>query len=526
MRGERGASIASTAPKATPEQKKRGLELLQSAEAEAVGLEGGMRAYAFLQIARGYELSNKAKALDLLEDALTATRALQDDRSTRTRLQQQILQAMVPLAPSRADELLNQVEPESRENVLTALLSFYEKHKDWERALEVTYRAGQEKEIPYDAAQRIIEALPAERGSEAQQLFATALNSYREHKHEGFPVGPGDFGRLVVRSWKRMPPAMVEEAIDELLKQAAGSGGDSRPQNIAMASATGSVAFGSAYEYRLFQLLPVLKQIDESKAEKLLKDYQQVQTLLAKYPQGTQSLEPQGGERDRPGAGGGATYSIGRGSSGPGPGGGPRAAMPSPMEMQRMAKIVQDAEAHPQDALANAATLTNPDMRAQAYSSIARVTAKKNASVARSALEKQLEIASQLEPMQQIVSLGSAVESYLVLGQPDDARKVIERGFSAAEKLYKQDTDADNPNTALKAYWPSAEAWRSFLRLAGKISPVWALSLLKEIPDPEIKVASETALASAWLDLPPGQVVMMSNSKNNTRMMVMGEDRP
>jgi hypothetical protein len=191
--------------------------------------------------------------------------------------------------------------------------------------------------------------------------------------------------------------------------------------------------------------------------------------------------------------------------------------------MQRMAKIMQDAQAHPQDALANAATLTDPGVRSEAYGAIARAAGKKNASVTRQALEKQLDTVPKLDSMQQIMALRSAVSTYLLLEQPDDARKVIERGLAAAEKLYKEDSDPDAPNTSLKAYWPSAEAWRSFLRLAGKISPAWALSLLKDIPDEEIKVAVETALASSWLDLPAGQTIIMSSGKNGTRTMMFGE---
>jgi len=71
---------AEPAHKATPEQLERGRQMLQLAETQAAGLEGGMRSYALMQVARAYQPTDKKKALALLEDALAATRAIDDDK--------------------------------------------------------------------------------------------------------------------------------------------------------------------------------------------------------------------------------------------------------------------------------------------------------------------------------------------------------------------------------------------------------------------------------------------------------------
>ena len=127
-------------PKPTPEQMRRGRQMLETAEASAYGMEGGMRAYALLQVAAGYTTTDKKKALELLDNALAATKGMDDDQAqTRNRLQEQILQAIVPLKPEKADELLNQVDPSARGRVLTSLLSYYQKNNDWDRAIEVVF---------------------------------------------------------------------------------------------------------------------------------------------------------------------------------------------------------------------------------------------------------------------------------------------------------------------------------------------------------------------------------------------------
>ncbi len=65
------------APKTeVPDLEKYGMQLLEIAEADAGTIEGGTRAYVLMQIARGYEKSNKTKSIELLENALLSTRVM------------------------------------------------------------------------------------------------------------------------------------------------------------------------------------------------------------------------------------------------------------------------------------------------------------------------------------------------------------------------------------------------------------------------------------------------------------------
>jgi hypothetical protein len=517
------AGAEPSKPKPTPEQLERGRQMLQTAEAAAGGLEGGMRAYALLQVARAYQPTDRKKALDLLEQALAAARGMDEDKMrTRDRLQRQIVQAIVPLAPQRADELLDQVPPEARGEVLTALLSYYQKNNELDRAMQVVYRIAAEGEVPYDAVGRILDALSLERASDAQQLFAITARSFADHppKAGTFRMGGGDFSSLVLKEWKKLPKEMVLDAVHEILKQAQGTGDDSSPRaSVSVASPSGAVAFNSMYEFRLFQMLPILRQLDESEAKKLVKQYQDVQTLAGKYPEGMDSLSPP----PQPGSGNsGTSFSVSMGG-GPGPsraGAGTPPASPSPLMMQQAARIVQDSEKHPQDALANAQALPDTGLRASTLMGIAQTNARKNAGAAKEALGKAMDLISDVPVPQQVMMVGNVARLYLELEDTASARKAIEKGMTIADKAYKQDTNADDPNTALKAYWPSTEAYRSMLRLAGRISPGWAMELANGISDPEMKAMVQIALAEAWLDVPSGGSTIMSNTKSGGNNMM------
>ena len=544
-----GASEAK-ATKVTPEQRKRAMQLLDAVDAQAHAMkDGGSRAFALLQLARAYRETDKTKAIATLEDALNSTRTMEDEppiKRVRARLQEQILDQLIPLAPDKIDDVLAQVDAPGREKVLTSLLRYYQSRKETDKALSTIDRISQEYEIPYDAAAGVMSNLTPEQAAEKQQLFTLCLASFRDHDHEGTRMGQGDFGTLVTQFHEQLPPALIHQAIDVLLdearKRAQKESESNQPTSISLSSAKGALAFSSYYDYRLFQLAPVLKTIDPEEADKLMKERQDVQTLLAKYPSGMGSISPemsappQGHQGPNGGPGPGSGTSMMMTSGAPGPGGrGPSKGAPSipapgqqgpnPLEMQRMAKLVQDASEHPQDSIATAATIADPDLRVQAYIGIARECWKKNSSAAKMALGKAGDAMADMKPDQQVMGLRELATLYERLDDTDNAKKTIEKGLDAAEKLLKTDTNADDPNKAPKAYWPSTGAYRSMLGLAAKISPTWAVSMLKAIPDEDIKALNQIAIANALLDVRGGTLEIMQFTKDGGRMMMVNEDR-
>jgi tetratricopeptide (TPR) repeat protein len=522
------------AQKLTPEQRERAMQLLEGAAAGARSLDPGSRAYALMQVARVYASIDKKKAIELLDEAITAAGevARENDRLKRvgSDLQEQVLKAMVPLAPEKASEYVLQLDGRAREQVLQALVDYYQQQKKTDRALELVYRTGAEGEIPYGAAAKIMETMTPEQASEKQQLFTAALASYQDHDHAdgGVSIGNDDFADMIVRFQKDLPPGLVHQAIDAVLdsarKRAEKQSGDAQPMTISIASAQGAVQMNSLYQYRLFQLLPVLRTIDPQQADKLLKEQTDVQTLLAKYPQGMNSVAP-----DRSDAGPGRPSNMSMMVNSGGGGGapnrsGPRPGAMNPLEMQKAAKIAEDAEKHPQDALANAASLQSDQVRLGAYMSIAQVTWKKQPSIARQALAKAADAIDKLEGDPQLIQYANLARFYMRLGETEDAKKYIEKGMDASARVFKADSNADDPNQAPKAYWPSVAGWKSLLSLGSQISPLWAATLLKEIPDDEARTLAQLGIATALLQAEPSMTEIMTVTKGRDTMMIMGND--
>ncbi len=278
-------------PKPLTEDQQLGRQILESSEAMARGLEAPMRSYSLLQIAQAYLPADKAKAAGLLRDAFTASAGIPDDKDkqeTKSRLQESILRALLPISQSDVEERLTQADPGVRKTLSTAIIKLYADKKQFEPAIELINRLTAEDEFPYSSGSALIGAMPPEMSGERQELFAQATSSYSQHSKHPMRLG-GGFSDMVVHFGASMPPKLALEAIDETLKQAKES---NDPFSITMSSDAGTASFDSSYEYALFAMLPLLKQLDESRAKSLLKENQGVQSKLQQFPQGMQSLNP------------------------------------------------------------------------------------------------------------------------------------------------------------------------------------------------------------------------------------------
>jgi len=109
-------------------------------------------------------------------------------------------------------------------------------------------------------------------------------------RRDASPLAGNSFTDLVVKFGLAMPPKMVLAAIDEILSQDKNQAEDQL--NITVGGDGGTASFASRYEYDLFAVLPVVRQLDESRAKQLLEENQTLQSKLQQYPQGLNSLDP------------------------------------------------------------------------------------------------------------------------------------------------------------------------------------------------------------------------------------------
>jgi tetratricopeptide (TPR) repeat protein len=213
---------------------------------------------------------------------------------------------------------------------------------------------------------------------------------------------------------------------------------------------------------------------------------------LAKYPQGQQSVDPwlrdtpmKDGEKQE------TTYAYVRNpSTVPG--------LANKMEYHRtMDAFSSAAEEDPASAIANASRIPDAATRSRVLVGIARTCQSKNAGAARSALREALKSPPE---NQDTPTWKDAAEIAIRLGDLNSARAAVDAGLKAARRVYDEDSDSDTPNLALKAYWPSVQAYRDIVAVQAKISPDEAMDTVKDLPDPEVAALEKAMLAAAWLN--------------------------
>ena len=504
------------APRLTPQQKI-GLEILDQQAGVARNLTPATRAFALLEVARGYEQVARPKALAALRHALQATQSMQEEQatdgppqSTKDWLQGQIISRLVELDPAFCEQLIPQLSGSAKTAAIADMVRYYTGKKQFSPAVSLLTQLG-DQEFPYMDARNLLQALPPEMAADKQNLFAQALASFTQHQHKGDPMMNG-FGEFIAGAWRGLPPDLVLQAVDEVLKQARQF--DVQMQ-ITVGAQKGAASFRSIYEYQLFELLPIVRALDPERAQRLLQDNRDLQAALKQYPDGLQSLDPKRGMpqsmmmrvADSGGSAANDRYAA---------------------ELQRRTEqILAQADKDPKQALA--ATMSLPDFhntRAMALLRLAGTLRKGHPSYARDTLEELLKIVPSIpEQAMRAPILAEAGNDYFQMGDIASTGKVVDQGFKLAETLYAADTDADDPNQAAKAEWPSTSVWRQFVALATRISPQTALQAINSIPDPEIQCLETIALADSLLGAPPGLNMTAVKSKNKN-MYMMGVPGP
>ncbi len=507
-------SVTAPAKPKLTEQQKRGLSLLETAEAGAGGLESTSRIVAYTQIARVYQTSNKNKAVDLLQQAYDTLRTLQLDSPNKGlnmqlkyQLQHQVLNQFASLAPGKVDGLMDQMEPTIRKQALQVLLPYYEKNNNLDRPVSVLMQLAVEAEMPYEIVNDVMDKLGPAHPDQIRELFLASLTSYQNHDH--LEISPStDFANLIAKAYGKVTNESVEAAIDELLSQAKKADDKNSNLSISMGFEKGAVEFKSSYDMQLFAVLPTLEQVDAEKAKRLLKEREDVRTFASKYPQGMNSLSENGRPR---------SIGINTGKSG---GDMPPAHV---LEEQQMIAITKDAADHPNDALANAAAL-KPQLAVMAYMNIAEANVKKNATAAATALGKAEELLTKIPVWDQMSTLTLIITLYEQLGDKESAQKAVDRGTKTLAIMYRQESDADDPNLAPRAYWVSTNAWQRLVELGYDLNPGQAATLVQEAPDDELRVFAQIELAKRMMGITsPAPMYSMTAHKNGMMMSMMPE---
>jgi hypothetical protein len=536
------SAFCADVPKKQPPPKKQVSQVekqwcptIESALAGTPDLEPAMRSYVLHMIAGGLKKCDPGTVHKVLVDAFTATLAIPDTEENIARqgadiaadkttllsqqanleakqfLQIDALTDLLAEDETKVEALLPQAEPIVRIELTHEMIAKAIAAKKLDRALNLLKQAPSDG-FPYGEATNLMFELPAARDAQKQEIFQWAMAA--DHDYHALVVGGDDFANLIVRFWKHVAPALALQAIHQVL-----DGARSSQDQISLGSGSAKASFSNEYDYRVFELLPVLRELDKDEAEKIQGDSQAAQAQLRQFPNGIQSLNP--AIRDTPPEKGESSWTGGM--VGQEIGSMLQRSNITEGYESRIAEIVRMAENNPKQAIAAASGLPNSAgsiaPHAEALLKIAGIAWMKNPSYAREALEEMSEALKNVEPTGHTSSTDYWVDGIEIakkISEIDLAKKLLKGGMGEVQKLKSKDTDSDAPNLALKASWPSTAALSRLILAASEISPQTALDAIAEISDAEVRLLCQVRLANQKLGAPMGQsFVMMQSAKSS-----------
>ncbi|HKD00935.1 MAG TPA: hypothetical protein VKB77_00815 [Terriglobales bacterium] len=532
-------------PKLTPDEQ-RGLRQLKNSQAESAGLQPEMRAFVLWQVARGYSKLRPEKGAGVLREAMQVAMSMQEENvpegcglevcHMKPYLELHLLEEMLeeiwrgPEPGSRYKEiepLLPRLEPEVRKVAFRLLVGGYADKDQFARARALLSRIGDDEEYPYEAVEQLMLRDPSPEDRLA--IFTETLARYRGDRSA--ELRSGDPATLVMRFSHDLPSAAVLDAIDQILARAKEQDeGDKTRAGIN--SAAGSVYFDSRYQLRLFQLLPVLKDLDPAKAESLLRDNSEVSRAFDRFPRGPQSMDPKSFV-DKPLPEG--DYALGAdvhviGSKDPAGAAAEQAEDQAWAQIEgKMEKAMMEAEKDPQQAYEDAQELPPtgpaPDShfypRADALRAIAQRSIKKDPAVARKAMNDVRRFAADLDPADQGRMLTVVPNFYVETGDLEEARNSIKDLMKLADKLYARDVDPSDPNLLFKGFWPATALWRRCVQYAAKVSPEFAEEILSQISDADIAGFERVIYGATLAGAPRFDAAIMEWRKGGSHRGIM-----
>jgi hypothetical protein len=481
------------------------LQMLDAARSMLSHASAPLQAHACYQATVGYGLIDHARELSVLKDCFLETQALADeDSDLKAGLQLRILDAMYARDPATAEAFLPSAVPRAKINVQSRILQRLVDSKKYDEALTLAAQLSYSPDFPYRAAAELMVHLPAERDSDRRMVFLAALQSYRLQDPATDPAIE-DMATLVIRFWRHLDSKLIMQAIDEILKHAQEDLQNENAPTLSIGTGLGEARFTTAYQYRLFELIPVIQQLDSGRAESILNDNPRLAEALKNYPQGLVSLEPT--FRDSPLKPGESpkftiTHHLRAASSEA------ETALLHDRVVRESLEISGHAADDPRLAIQKAAQLPDTGVengrsaRADTLARIAIGLVRRHPDFAEDAVKQMLTASENYPPLAQSFYLLTAANIDFLMNNKAEASRMVEKASSIASHLYQRDIKNNDANHAFKFDWPSTAVWRACVVLQNKIDSVLAIGLLKHVSDPEIRASVQITLANIRLGGP------------------------
>jgi tetratricopeptide (TPR) repeat protein len=449
------------------------LDLLNRCEDLARSSSPQTRATAQARLAELYQTVDPSKRMAFLRegfDSALEISEVEDPTSSRERLQLRVLLGLSgSLTETEFKKLLDRADSDVQSEIHARLSTASANEQKFKKALDEFSRAQFGPRFPYISASILLSKLPEGYSIEREQIYSSAISAFRNSDPSESGVSAEDLGTITLRNFASLPRPLVFEALQVLLDRAKSKAANN--VSILLSSKDKKAKFDTAYQYRMFQLLPVVEKVDPEWAAKLQKELdEQLPSLTKAFPEGMSSFDRNLLDaKEPPNPDFSMTYLRGssRGSS----------SVPSP----RAENSVEDLlKLGPEEAVAIAEGLSDGEQKTAALRNLVNVFASeghtRNLSLAKKSLQDVRLQATKAETLRAAELLQFVGVAYIKLGLFDEAKDTFEEGFDLHSKLGGFESESTPPSLS-----QSSAILRTFAGLASLLSVEGGMKLCSKL---------------------------------------------
>ncbi len=476
------APAAKRKSPATP--KELGAELVNSAFDAAGSASAGAQPYLLWRIADVLTATDTRKALDALNQAFADAAILGGNSAS---LQSMVARSAAELDLSRAVEMLRTITVpygsyDPRENAISQVVGQLIAKNQINAAVDLLNLLGGNGPYPYAAVGSILSAIPNEDDPRRLLAFSGALTGYQAHPDEGF-------GKLLTNYWEKLPRPTVTHALDVIVETVTSYKDEDTQVSITYVGAKGQATLGTDRDVQLFQILVPLQACEPEKAKDLFDKYPDFKAAAQLFPNGNNWKDVTG-----------MSMSIKSDSTSAAPNATNDFAANSRLVSQAVETAAKDLPA----GVGAANKIQNPEYRGEALRQIAAARVGSDPSTAHDLIEKAIAALVATPDGRSLDGSGQnllmAFSTARKLKDDELAREIVDRTLDLAARLYKVDSDSDDPNLAPVDLWPSLHIYREAMRDAVILEQMKAPARLQTIRNTDVFLFCQVAMAAALLD--------------------------
>lgn len=430
------------AVKETPESKKAKADrdalaesLLNRAYSLTKQTSDTEKAYILSRLAEASVKTHPQKSKDWADEVFSVTGTLPNDMQ-RSQVEIATLQALSENDPDHALELLAKMEtprdrdgqpvPEMVSSVATMLFQRYWQKKGMdslEGLATSARRMGETGSYPYMAMGMIIRQVKRKDPDKSKELMNEALTYFNRRQTNS--AGNNQFAMFLRQNREDIPTPLLKDLLEKVVAQAVATKDEST--SMVLATEKGVAAkLNSAASILLFQVMPMIRDLDPEWAKKLETQYQELRAAADFARSGEQRMM--------------VTRGVG------GAGGQPPRAM---MEEMQAMEIDELSTRDPQRALKMNAELTDPSVRAASGARLAASLVNTDPEQAAELLKKAKEaIAETKDPVDKLRILVGLAQAQASMNDKAGFEATLQSGYSLGEEMFRKGLDK-NPNAPI-----------------------------------------------------------------------------